>query len=299
MLGDTLAALTMAERAYATLDTLGLPRPAEVPLQLSPPASSDTCVIESALTQAVLEASFARTAAAAAERRVLVESFLELASPCGDFAVRARRQADAAHLERGWPRRAASFLGWLDARFGTAGPGRLLAAMTTRLASANLFAVLRENLKDAEFSRSTLADSIAAFGLGQALAPEASATWNIPWPSTPRALLLPAVDPFGAAVVELQVPPSAPSLRVETEWEQHAEMRVAVVGLDAERHVLSTSWVAGRSRITEANATFVPQPATRYVRVVVLHVDDPFEPLDPRRLPFEPHAALVTLAGLP
>ena len=223
-----IADLRHAEHSYTTLGVLALPRPA-LPVVLPTP-EGEGCAREAGIARSLLERSLATTAAAPAEIEVMLPALLELATPCG------ARAAQPDPPERGWPSRGAGFLSWLDARRGAGSPGHLLAGLLGRLDRADLFAVLRDNLKDAEFSRSTLDDTIAAYALEQ-FSRGARAHWSIDAPHTPRALLTPPIEPFGATALTITM---ERSLRLETEWEQRAEMRLALQALDAKDQVLTT-----------------------------------------------------------
>ena len=287
----SLVSLHEAERAYATLRVLGLPEPvvplgrATLPVHVE---AAPGCTRETGIVRAVLRASLAGVHAEVRTEAALLSAFTELASPCNP--------PDAPPPSAGWPLQGARFLSWLDAKVGAAGPGRYLAGVATKLPYRDLFAVLRENTKDAFFSGSTFADAAAAYGLAQFVPPREPPAWDLEWPVTPRALLLPVpLAPLASTSIRLREPHG--DLRIEAAWEQHAAFRIAVLALDEGGAVISRAWVPTRPRVNEASFTFDEVPSARAVLLVLTSVGDPFEPLSADQASFEPHGAVVTLAG--
>lgn len=302
------ARLEVAEHALESLRIVGLPQPLRrlergvVVLDDSEgPGESSPCERETRIVRTVAFAAVAATGADAVSQDVLGESFVALMSPCRSDRARADDERGRRTPERGFPGNGPRLLGWLDGELGAAGPGRFLAGLTTRFPRADLFGVLRENTKDAFFSGSTFGDAVAAFGLTQIL-PLRQPAWNIEWPRQPRALALPEpLGPLGSAGIRLQVPPgraASPSLRIEASWEQRADLRLAVVALDAAGAELQKAWIPGRARIPEASFTFREVAGARALLIVLTSLGDPFERLDTRALALEPHGAIVTLAEL-
>jgi len=305
-LGERLA---IAETALGTLRILGLPQPARdlrrgqtILDDLEPDGRVSACDRETRIVRAVVAAAVDTTAADPVTALALATSFTDLATPCRSAEARATAERAQALPELGWPVVAPSFLGWLDAQLSAAGPGRYLAAVTGRLAPADLFQVLRENTKDAFFTGSGLGDAVAAFGLGRFVPGRSPTSWDIDWPTSPRALLLPRpLAPLGSAAIRLRVAPgrtASPALRIEATWEQHADLRLAVVALDAEQHELQRAWIPGRARIPEAQFTFREVTGAHTIVLVFTSLGDPFAPLDTRQLDLEPHGAVVSLASL-
>lgn len=262
---------------------------------------AEPCEREARIVRAVVDAALASTQAEPVAREALDDAFAALLSPCRSSASRAREARARRHPEHGFPDNGPALLQWLDVQLGALGPGRYLAGLTTRFPRADLFAVLRENTKDGFFTGSTFGDAVAAFGLTRVL-PAQEPAWDIEWPKTPRALSLPEpLTPLGSAAIRVRVPEgrsASPVLRLEVAWEQRAELRLAVVALDAHGAELQKAWVPGRARIPEASFTFREVEAAKTLLIVLTSLGDPFEPLDARAPNLEPHGAIVTLAGL-
>lgn len=302
---DAAAALLDAERAVATLRVLGLPPP-RTSLDrgtLHVPAIAGTgCEREAGIVRAVVAASVERVEAEPRTTTALTDVFASLASPCRSDASRAAAARAAVLPQRGWPLQGPRFLEWVDGKVGAVGPGRYLAGVLTRLPYRDVFAVLRENTKDAFFSGSSFADAVGAFGLEQFFpaTPQrvAAPQWDIEWPEAPRALSLsdPLV-PLGSAAIRVRLPSGRTArLRIEAAWEQHAELRIAVVAVDPSNHVLQKAWVPTRARIAEASFTFAEVPGAQAIVLVLSNAGDPFAPLAADQISFEPHGAVVTLA---
>lgn len=302
---DAAADLADAERAMATLRVLGLPPP-ETSLDggvlVMPSMAGGPCEREAGIVRAVVAASLGRVHAEFATTAALTDVFVSLASPCRSDSSRSAAARAARVPERGWPVQGARFLEWLDAKAGAAGPGRYLAGVATRLPYRDVFAVLRENTKDAFFSGSTFVDAAAAFGLEQFFPAVAQAVappqWDIEWPEAPRALALrDPLAPLGSAAIRIRTPAGRPAkLRIEAVWEQHAELRIAVVAVDERSQVLQKAWIPTRARIADAAFTFDDVPGAHAVVLVLTSAGDPFAPLSADQTSFEPHGAVVTLA---
>ncbi len=313
---DAAGALADAERAFATVRVLGLPAPRTrldrgVLMLQSPnaaPCERETRIVRAVVTASLQKVvSMATTAEEPATSAVLAEVFTNLGSPCRSAEARSLDASAGRAPQAGWPLQGPRFLDWLDVKIGVAGPGRYLAGVTTRLPYRDLFVVLRENTKDAFFAGSTFADAVGAFGIEQFYPrlprPTAAPAWDIEWPSTPRALALPEpLAPLGSAALRIRVPAglaASPSLRIEAAWEQRAELRVAVLAVDARNEILQKAWVPTRARIPEALFSFGEVTGAHAIVLVLTSVGDPFAPLATDQISFEPHGAVVTLAGSP
>jgi hypothetical protein len=304
---DAPAALADAERAVATLRVLGLPPPRtslERGVLTLPAITGSACEREAGIVRAVVASSMKRAEAEPITTAALTEVFANLASPCRLASVRSDDATAARAPERGWPLQGPRFLEWLDTKVGAAGPGRYLAGVTTRLPYRDVFAVLRENTKDAFYTGSTFGDAVAAFGLERFYPKFAQYVpppqWDVEWPVAPRALSLPQpLAPLGSAAIRIRVAEgqtaSAP-LRIEAAWEQHAEMRIAVLAVDGANAVLQKAWIPTRARIPEAQFTFGDVPGARAIVLVITSLGDPFVALTADQISFEPHGAVVTLA---
>lgn len=180
------------------------------------------------------------------------------------------------------------------------------------------FDLLRKSFEGALYSGSTIHDLMLDFGVARAFFGSAddgahlpeSATlgdaarvpleWDVDWPATPRRYRQRTpVAPTGASYlrVSLRGAPKGARLRVETEWEEHALFRWAIVKVDAAGKEVGRLAIPTRERATDAQMTVVDLSGAEHVLLVGVNVGDPAYRFDPDDGVWEPHGWLVTIAA--
>lgn len=292
------------------IERLGSERGA-LSVQLEAPLGS-ACARSTRLAEAIVEAAMRPpllTGAPRASIPGLAIPLVRLLAPCDERFSRADEDYARRSPAIGWPAddsptelaRASSWFDWFDRRLA-ASPGALLGLFAMRSHDSDPFALLRTNTGDALFGGSSFDDLVLRFAIERHTGVEAFAAapvWHIPWPAQPRRLLLPTpLSPYGSASVDVDPPRNEPSrLRMELEWEQHATLRVAILALDAEGHLLRQTAVPVRARDTRASFTLENTRDAHRLRIVLLSLGDPLEPPLANQRGLEAHGVLLSLAA--
>lgn len=231
----------------------------------------------------------------------------------------------------GYSRRAADgagvFFGWLDDAYAQT-PGGIVRALwamsaTKTMRGADVFAsdpdafdVLRESMKGALFTGSTIHDVFVSFAvarafLGNALSesPEIGAIgaplapdFDLPWPATgtTKSVAMSAgLAPTGATTIRVRRAGALPGtrLRVEIQWEQLAKLRWVALKLDARGAITQRLPFGVADKATEAALSVGELDASESVLLVGTNVSTWDEAFDPETTAFEPHGWVVSVAS--
>jgi hypothetical protein len=278
------------------------------------------CPLDFAVAGAIARACLWRAVPATDEgsARAQADSLARLAVPCA--ISEADREEFQSHPERtlidpfsfAFNRGASLFFEWLDATFARE-PGGLIrglwALAPTRTPSRawrwssmpTAFDVLRESLKGALSSDSTLDDVFVRFAIRRAqVNPAVRLAWHVPWPVSARRLASPEpVSPSGASYVLVDHAGAAPGakLRLEAQWEDYGRMRWVVVKLDKGGGTMAVIPVTSLDRGTHASLTVESLDEVDRILVVGVNVGSTEHPFYPDQREWEPHGWLLTLAA--
>jgi hypothetical protein len=264
-------------------------------------------------------------AASALERNPAIDSgtlraettaLARLAVPCASFDASVfesfpDRALVDARVAPDYDEGASLFFSFIDDSFAK-DPGRAITAswalapttsssLDTWGEVPNVFGVLRESMKDAMFSGSTLDDVLVAFSIerGASIDPRACLAWDVAWPTTARTLASPeGLAPTGSAFVRIDTKERAAGkrLRVDASWEQLAQMRWTVVKLDASGREISHIAATAMPKATEAHVQIVDTNDAAAILVVATNVSAWDAPFDPNDEVWEPHGWLLTIS---
>lgn len=243
-------------------------------------------------------------------------------------AASADAPGDPSPADLLFSRGAAAFWARLEWAFGRT-PGGIVSAtwalhptMTPVGASRfknqpDTFDVLRKTFKGAMTSGGTVSDLWLDFAVARAFfgsaddgqhlpelrtlgeAARVPLDWDIPWPQAPRRLAgrFP-IYPTGSGylVVRHAGAKAGARLRVETEWENRALFRWALVKLDAGGRELGRVVIPTTERATSAQMTLVDLDNVDRVLLVGVNLGDPAYGFDPDDEVWEPHGFVVTVA---
>ena len=283
-------------------------------------ATPTGCALDLALARAWASAALLRAVPATdeASARAQTEALARLAVPCADpwqdtvefqsHPERALADPSSGAFDRG----ASTFYEWLDATFARSAGGLLRglwALAPTRTppgtwrwsAAPTGYDVLRESLKGALSTDSTIDDVFVAFAVERARAtPSVRLAWHIPWPEQARRLASPVpVFPTGSSYLLVDhagAPPGA-KLRLEAQWEDYGRMRWVVVKLDARGQTMAEVPVTSLQRATRASLTVESLEGVDRLLIVGVNVGSTEHPFDPDQGEWEPHGWLLTLEG--
>jgi hypothetical protein len=239
-----------------------------------------------------------------------------LAAPCalidtGVFQAHPDRALVDRHVAPGYGEGSSLFFSWLDDAFARQ-PGRFITASwafaetkTTGdfdwSSEPDVFDVLRESLKDAVYTGSTLDDALVEVAIARALSfePEPHVDWDVAWPTAPRTFVAPeGISETGAAYVHVDAKGHKPGtrLRVDASWEEHSKLRWIVVKLDARGREIARYPATSAPKATEAHVQIVDVDDASAFLVVATNVGNWTTPFDPDDDIWEPHGWLLTLA---
>jgi hypothetical protein len=208
---------------------------------------------------------------------------------------------------------ASLFYDWLDMRFGTYGGAVVsgiwaLDATKTPPGAARWtnepdgFDILRTTFKDAMGTSTTFGDLLLAFAVARASSAgqvPVRLSWSVGFPTRPRTVASGVgVEPTGAAYVAIDCRsrPAKASLRVEIEWEEHADMLWTAVRLDGDGRSLGQVPIAGQDRVPHAQLSLGDLDGVASVLVVGSNGGDHLAPYDPDDYRSEGHGWLLSMA---
>jgi hypothetical protein len=217
---------------------------------------------------------------------------------------------------------------FLDERYGTGAPGRVITALLSIAGQRtppgswqwhnepDVFDALRSTLKD---RGAGLGDLLLDFAVARAFVGSRSDgahladvagfgalgrvrfEWSVPYNSLPRRLApLNPVSSTGMTYVWLDLAgvPKGSTITFLAEWELPVLFRWALVKVDATGAETGRIEVAGMQGSTQAERTVI---VGDFVGLLIVGVNlgdiTPLYPFDPDDAPFEPHAYTVTLAN--
>ncbi len=216
------------------------------------------------------------------------------------------------HVGPGYEVGASLFFSWADGAFAKE-PGRFITATwafaETHTTSdfdwnnePDVFDVVRESLKDAVRTGSTVEDALEEFAIARATSFDAAPAlgWDVGFPNTPRTLASPVgIAETGASYVRVGTKGHKPGarFRMDALWEEHAKLRWVVVKLDAEGHELARYRANAPPKATEAHVQIVDVEDASALLVVATNVGNWTTPFDPDDEVWEPHGWLLTIAA--
>jgi hypothetical protein len=262
--------------------------------------------------------------------RAETTALAKLAVPCAAvdtavFQAHPNRALVDRHVGAKYDEGSSLFFSWVDAAFGKE-PGHFITATwafaetKTPLpetsadwaAEPDVFDVVRESLKDAIHSGSTLDDALVHFAIARAMSPSERirnaivfepaplVDWDIAWPAAARTLSSPeGIAETGAAYVRVDTKGRKPNtrFRIDATWEEHAKLRWVVVKVDAQNHEIARYEAVAAPKATEAHLQVVDLDDASALVVVATNVGNWKTPYDPDEDVQEPHGWLLTLAS--
>jgi len=240
-----------------------------------------------------------------------------LAVPCAliDTTVFASHPDGAlvdVHVAPPYDEGASLFFSWLDGSFAKE-PGHFITATwaytETRTTSdfdwnsePDVFDVVRESVKDALHTGSTLDDALEEFAVVRALSYDSPPPlgWDVGWPHVARTLASPTgIAETGASYVRVDTKghKAGARFRIDAAWEEHAKLRWVVVKLDAQGHEIARYEATAAPKATEAHVQIVDVEDTSALLVVVTNVGNWTTAFDPDDEVWEPHGWLLTIAA--
>ncbi|CAN5572046.1 hypothetical protein BH09MYX1_BH09MYX1_29530 [soil metagenome] len=272
-------------------------------------------------------------AEASALTRLAVPS--ALAAPDGAEILQAHPERGLYPLTRmipeGYRRRAADgagiFFTWLDDTYAQR-PGGVVRALwalswtrspkdaSTFAENPDAFDILRENLKGALSSGSTINDVLLAFAVARAftgnplsesaelgaIGAPLTADFDLAWPATgtTRSVAMSAgLAPTGTTTIRIRRAgaPAGTRLRVEIKWEELAKLRWMALKLDATGAITQRLPFGVADKATECALSIGELDASESVVLVGTNVSTWDAPFDPDTTPLEPHGWVVAYAS--